>query len=318
MLNRKQFLAGAGATAGYLATTSALGAQTAATPATVRVASTVTGTIAPLIYGLKTGAFAKAGLDVQLTKSQNGAAVAAGVVGGSIDIGNASMPALYEAHEHGIPLTVIMPTGIYDSKAPFGAFIVLKDGPLRKAADFNGQIIGVSAIGDIGTLALRTWVDKNGGDSRTLKFVEATMSAIAATVQAGRVAAGEIGYPQLAAALESGAFRTIPAFDALGPQYALSAYFTTVDYSTRNPSIVRTFARVNAQVAAYCNTHPADVSPVLAEWTGMDPAVVAKMPKSTYGTAPDPVLFQRTIDAAANYGVLKTAFPARDIIDRNL
>ena len=317
MTNRQQFLAGAGAAAGVLATPSTLRAQTTAAPFTVRLASTVTGTVAPLIYGLKIGAFAKAGLDIQLAKSQNGAAVAAGVVGGSIDIGNASMPALYLAHERGIPLTVIVPTGIYDSKVPFGAFIVQKDGTLRTAADFNGQTIGISAIGDIGSLALRTWMDKNGGDSRSLKFVEITMSAIAAAVQVGRVAAGEIGYPQLAAALESGAFRTIPAFAALGPEYALSAYFTTADFSAKNSAIVRTFARVNAELAKYCNTHPADIIPMLAEWTGMEPAVVAKMPKSTYGTTPNPLLFQRTIDAAARYGVLKAGFPAREIIDRN-
>lgn len=314
-MNREQFFAGALVAGGSFAWAKPVEAQTA--PVTVRVASTVTGTIAPLLYGLKSGAFSKAGLDVQLSKSQNGAAVAASVVGGSVDIGNASMPALYLAHEHGVPLTIIAPTGIYDAKVPFGAFIVQKDGPLRAPADFNGQTIGVSAIGDIGSLALRTWVDKNGGDSRSLKFVEIGMSAIAAAVQAGRVAAGEIGYPQLAAAIESGAFRTVPAFDALGPEYALSAWFTTSDYSAKNPSVVRTFARVNAEMASYCNGHPAEIIPTLAEWTGMEAAVIAKMPKSTYGTVPRPALFQSTIDAAARYGVLKAAFPVREMMDRN-
>jgi len=40
------------------------------------------------------------------------------------------------------------------------------------AADLNGKTIGVNGLRDLQQLCAMSWVDKHGGDSKTLHFIE--------------------------------------------------------------------------------------------------------------------------------------------------
>jgi hypothetical protein len=62
------------------------------------------------------------------------------------------------------------------------------------------------------------------------------------------------------------------------------------------------------------NTHRAETAPVVAEFTKATLANVAKMHRTTNPTVLDPSLIQPLIDAAAKYGIIARAFPAREII----
>jgi ABC-type nitrate/sulfonate/bicarbonate transport system substrate-binding protein len=86
-LTRRAVLAGIGAS---LATPAAARAQAAADLITLRLASSPADDTMPVIYAQQSGAFRRAGLDVQLTRATSGSAVAAAVAGGSLDIGKSS------------------------------------------------------------------------------------------------------------------------------------------------------------------------------------------------------------------------------------
>jgi ABC-type nitrate/sulfonate/bicarbonate transport system substrate-binding protein len=60
----------------------------------------------PVLYAAENGAFAKAGLDVTVASQHSGSAVAAGIAGGSYQIGKISMYPLIEAHGKGLPFTI--------------------------------------------------------------------------------------------------------------------------------------------------------------------------------------------------------------------
>jgi ABC-type nitrate/sulfonate/bicarbonate transport system substrate-binding protein len=78
MTSRSRFLAASAGIAVSAGLPVYISAQAALTP--LKVAATPSDDCTPLIYGLKTGIFARNGIDLQITKMTSGAAVAAGVV----------------------------------------------------------------------------------------------------------------------------------------------------------------------------------------------------------------------------------------------
>ena len=137
------------------------------TAAPVRVAALPVDVGALSYFAQEQGFFKKHGLDVQIVTGTNGAAIAAAVAGGSMDIGDGNITTLALAHERGVPFVMVAPSGAYSSKAPTAALLVLRNSAIKSAKDLTGKIVAVSAARDISEVAVRSWMDKNGagGDS---------------------------------------------------------------------------------------------------------------------------------------------------------
>lgn len=283
----------------------------------VRLGGVASDDMTPIVYGQHAGIFARAGLDVQLSRMSNGASVAAGVLSGALDFGKATMTTLFEAHLRGIPFTCVTPAIVYDSKQPYAAFIVAKDAPIATGKDLDGQLIGVSGLGDIGSLGLRAWVDQHGGDPNSLRFVEIPLSAALAAVDEHRVVAAETSQPSFGAAMASGRVRAITADDAIAPTFLLAVWFTTVDFSRGHPELVRAFSRGWAESATYTNAHHGETAALMADFTGAPIGVVQRMNRALAGISLQTEQIQPVIDAAAKYGTIAHGFPARELIDPN-
>lgn len=283
----------------------------------VRVLGNANDDATSLFYAIRAGLFQSAGLDVHIDPGTSGAAVAAAVAGGSYDIGKSSANPIFEAHQNGIPFGVLAPAGIQSAAAPFAGMLLTKDSPIRTGADMNGQIVGLTSLSSISRVAISSWVDKNGGDWRAVKYVEISSSEAPGAVAQKRVVTAECGQPLLQSVLETGTFRLLPAYEAIAPRFLLTLWFTTKDWSAKHPDAARTFARVIARAATFVNAHHAETVAMMAEVSHVDAAVIAKMQRVVDGTVIEPGLLQPTIDASAKYGTLKATFPAQEIIDPN-
>ena len=144
-------------------------------------------------FGIDRGFFAKAGLDVHLDTQSSGPAIAAAVAGGALDVGFSNTISIATAHKRGLPFTFIAPASVYVSAAPTSLLMVRKDSPLRTARDFNGKTIGANALKNIAQYAPSLWIDRNGGDSSTLRFVEMPADEQAAALEQGRIDGGMTG-----------------------------------------------------------------------------------------------------------------------------
>ena len=268
-----------------------------------------------LIYAVKSGMFARAGLDVQLDHSApNGAAIAAGVASGSFDVGNSVVTSLFDAHQRGLPFLIVGVGAVYDSKNPYSGMIVPADSPIHSVADFKSGVVGLAILHDVGQLAITKAVSENGGSTKDLQFTEIPQPAGLAAVQQHRVEATELSNPILAQAVASG-MRLIPDLDVFGKSFTFTAYFVTKSYATQHAAAIKTFARVLAQAARYTNGHPADTAQLLAGESTIPLAVIQKMPRVMNGTSLTPQSMQPLIDASAKYGFLSAPFPAQDLID---
>ena len=281
----------------------------------VRLGGTPNDDMTPVVYAQRTGMFDRAGLDVVLEKGLNGSAVAAAIVGGSYDIGKSVVSALLDAHEKGIPFRIIAPSSIEDVDRPYGGMIYLHDVTVKSGKDLEGQTIAVSSLGSIGRIAVPAWIDQHGGDGSTVKFVEVPFSAIAAAIEQHRAFAGEVTYPNLGAAMATGHFNFIPIYGAIARRFIGGVFYTTQSYAAAHPDVIRTFARVYYQAARYTNAHPEATVQMMAEFTNVPPDVMATLRRVQSAVALDLGQLQPTIDLYAKYGVLKKAFPARELVD---
>jgi NitT/TauT family transport system substrate-binding protein len=241
------------------------------------------------------------------------------VVGGSLENGKVAIFDIIRAHARGVPIIVEAPSEIYRADEPDAALVVAKDSPIRKAADLNGQTLSSPGLGDFFAVASMAWIDANGGDSRTVKFVELPGRATVAAVASGRVVAGNLAEPILNDAIEGGTCRILGyQMSVFGKQYVATAYITTTTYAAQNADTLARFRKGLSEAATYANAHRAEMIPIIAQTTNVDPKQIAAMPPSMAGTVAqlhDARMFQPIIDEAVKYKVIDKGFPYTQLID---
>jgi NitT/TauT family transport system substrate-binding protein len=172
----------------------------------------------------------------------------------------------------------------------------------------------VTALNDIVTLSFDAWLDKNGGDSKSVKWIEIPNVAKVPALLEHRIDFCSVNEPQLTAALETGGVRVLaPTMRAIADQFASTIYFAHADFARAHRDAVRAFARVTYEAAAYTNAHAALTAPMMAELTKMPVDVLRKISRAPGATTSDPALLQPVIDVAVRYKILPRAFPAREV-----
>jgi NitT/TauT family transport system substrate-binding protein len=275
--------------------------------------------ITPAVWAVQNQIFRRHGLDVQLEPQRSGSAVAAGVAGGTYQVGKSSMISLLVAHAHNLPVVVVAPGGLFEASTANEAIIVKVDSPIRSGADLNGKIVAVSAINDLYTIGTRCWVDAHGGDSSTVKFVELPISAVPAALDAGRIDAGGTIDPDLQQAISTGKVRILcDPNAAISPRFMYTGWMSTIDYARANRATLDKFRAAMQESGRYVNDHLPETVDAMSKFTGISPAVFSAMPRVKSALTVDPKLLQPLIDACAKYKAIPNRFEARELIDSAL
>lgn len=305
----------------FVLTTAALAAAPARafaqTLVPIRIAVFPGDTSAQAYFSQDQNLFEKNGLDARITEVRNGSAAAAAVVGGSMDIGFSNPLSVAQGFERGVPFTIIAAGAeSHAGRSTSSVMVGGKTSSVRSGKDLNGKTVAVGLIGGMPEVAVRLWIDKSGGDSSTVKFVELPYSGMINAVNSGRVAAAALnfaydpllGKPNDPVRLLGG------AYDAVAPVFISSVWFAMSDWVNKNPDVVRRFVATMKEAAQWGNAHPHETAVILSKHTKEPVAEIEAAPRPIYGTELTPELLQPVIDSSSKYGLLKKAFPARDMI----
>ena len=279
---------------------------------TVRVATTLNDSGAEVYYAQDMGFFEKAGLHVEIVNLNSAGLLGSSVASGALDIAETGLSVIATAHQKGLPFVIVAPAGQYSSKNPTTALVALKGSPFKSGADLNGKTIAVRDINSPAYVGARIWIDQNGGDSKSVKFVEVPDYDVAGALAQQRIDGAVISEPDLQNALSAGTVRVVAfVYNAVANDFLLGAYFTTTAYAQAHPDIVRAFAAALAQTARWANANHPQSAAILSKYakSHVDPS----MPRVTYGERPTAALVQPVIDAAAKYGQLSAPFPAAEL-----
>jgi NitT/TauT family transport system substrate-binding protein len=291
-------------------------AQTQPGPATIRLGVITVEAAAEAFYAVDMGFFKKQGLDVDLQIMQNGAAIAAAVTGGSLDAGFADTVSISNAHARGLPLIYLAPAMLNSYAAPTLAILVNGAGPIRGPKDLNGKTIAVNGINNITMLPVEAWIDKNGGDSKSVKWIEIPIFQANDAVSAGKVDATVTGEPFITFGEDKGLRALFMDKNAIAPRYVLSGYFTTKEWAAKNPALAAKFIAAIKETAQWANANPAAAGVILAKYTKLPQAVVDRIKHGQFAETLLASDYQPVIDVAAKYGVLPKPFPAPEYFYR--
>jgi len=288
------------------------GAQTVAT---IKVAMIPIEPAAPVYYAKENGFFAKAGLDVDIDQNPSTPAIASALIAGNYDIAYGTVPTLAQAHAKGLPFVLIAP-GIADSRVHFGgAIMVAENSTIKTGKDFNGKTLGTAGLNTIAEYLPRAWIDKNGGDSRTVKFIEVGFSDINQAVESHRVDAASLFEPSITLALGTGKFKLLAnTAAAVGPRWLNSVWFSTDNYVQQNPDVTRRFVSAIRQGAIWSNSHHDESNAILVKYLKLDPDLANRMTRDLQGTELTPALMQPNLDVMVRYNALPKTMTVDQLI----
>lgn len=291
--------------AGAAAAPSLVRAQTA--PTVIRLGTAAVESYALAIYGAERGFFKAAGLDVQIQTFPGGGGVMTAAAGGALDMGCANVGAQANAFMHSLPFAMVAAGGNYSSADPTTVLAIAKNSTLKTGKDLNGKTIGCTTLKDLQQASIMKWVDINGGDSSTLKFIEIPVTEMAPALDAGRLDAACLLEPSLTAA-KNDIKVLAKCYDAIAKTLTITTHFANTAWLDAHPAAAHAFIGAMHQTAQWANKNRSETAAILARITKIPPATLAVMARVVYGESLDPKTIQPVIDATAEYKFIPKTF----------
>jgi NitT/TauT family transport system substrate-binding protein len=309
-LSRGSFLAGASALA--LAATPALAA--AADLRTIMVGNLPAAPNACVNFAQDNGFFKDVGLDCDISFGNNGNAIWAAVIGGSLDIGAGNIGTLAVARSHGIPLKAIAPGAGSAPGFPTMFVMVGKNSTMRSGADFNNKVVGTNGLRTVAEALFRLWIDKNGGDSKTIKFIELPYPAMAEAVASGRADASMVPDPSALLARDTTTVLPVNYMAVVPLPVLITCFVATEKWLDSNADTARKFQTAMRRAAIWANGHETESHALLSDITKIDPKIVNRMSKTIYPESLNLSTIGPAVQAMATYGYIDKTVDPKDMI----
>ena len=256
------------------------------------------------LYAQAAGAFDRAGVPTSVEYRTTSLDLLNGLRDGSLDVAFVNIISAVHEIEAGGAYTIVAPAALYDSVHPITVMLGPKARPVRGGADLNGKTISVPAPHDLGEIATRNWVDKHGGDSKTVHYVTTiAFTDVAGALNDGRVDAAEMSEPIKTEIMPSVSFAAA-TFDDIAPRFAIGVFLARNAWIRDRPDAARRFVVAMTDGDRWANAHQTETAAVLAEHYHTKPDVLATMVRATYPEHLTADLIQPVIDVAARYGVV--------------
>lgn len=287
-------------------------ASAQAAPTVIRLGTAAVESYGLAYYGVARGFFKAANLDVQIQTFKGGGGIMSAAAGDALDMGCANVGAQANAFNKGLPFSMVAPGGLYSSKSPTTVLAIAKNAPYKTGKDLNGKTVGVSTLKDLQQVSVMKWVDENGGDSSTLKFLEIPVPAMAPALDAGRIDASCLLEPSLTFSKNDVKILG-KCYDAIAKTLMITTHFANNAWLEKNPAAAHAFIGALKETAIWTNKNPAAAGVILAGITKIAPETIAQMHRVEYAESLDVATIQPVIDATAEYKFLPKTFNAAEM-----
>jgi NitT/TauT family transport system substrate-binding protein len=283
------------------------------TPATVRVATLPLDAGSAVFYAEDQGFFRDVGIVSETQIISNGGAIAAAVASGAVDVGFSNLVSVVIAYKHGVPIALIAPGSLDVVQAPTTILIASHDSNVKSASDLNGKTIATNGLQNILQFSAEAWIDKNGGQSSSVHFVEMPFPDMINALATNRVDAAVVVEPFVTDAKNAG--HVLGATDgAVAPRLLIGCWIATRAWAGANAATVARFARAMSRGAEWANAHRKESGAILARHSQLPERTIETMQRVTYPTQFVMAEMQPVIDLTVRYGNVGPAFPASQLI----
>ena len=271
---------------------------------------------AAMFMAMEKGFFKAEGLEIEPVPMAGGAVIVQGVTSGDLQFGWTNVISLYQAAAEGFDFKLIAggATNVRGSNETH-AIEVGKDSPIRGPKDLQGRTVAVNTLNNIVHLMAMAWVDKYGGNSTKVKFVEIPFPQMEPALIAGKIDAISVQEPFAAAAARRPEIRVLsnPWGDVL-PKFLIASWFASDKWIQKNKATAQAFVRaVNRGIDAI-HADQEGARAAMIKWSGLSPDMVGKIGYPLFEKGIAEKDLQVTIDLSAKYKLIARAIKARDVI----
>jgi NitT/TauT family transport system substrate-binding protein len=271
---------------------------------------------AAMFVAMEKGFFKDEGLELETLPLAGGAPIINGVVSGDLQFGWTNVISLYQARVEGFDFKLIAggATNV-KAKKESHAILVANNAALKTAKDLENKTVAVNTLNNIVHLMAMAWVDKNGGSSSKVKFVEVPFPQMEATLRAGKVDAISVHEPFATAALEKGGSRVLaqPWGDVL-PKFLIASWFASEKWLAKNKETGQAFVRAIGRGIDAIQADTEGSRAAMVKWAGLSPDLAGKIGLPSFEKGISEGDIQATIDLTLKYKLIAKAFKAREVI----
>jgi NitT/TauT family transport system substrate-binding protein len=263
--------------------------------------------VAPIYLGKQKGFFTAEHIDLSLETGQGGAAIVPGVASGQFQFGFSNNTSLLVAASKGLPIKVVAAGNSTTGKvgADFSAVVVPKGSAIKKPSDLAGKTVAVNTLNNIGSTTIDKVVRDDGGDPKTIKYVELGFPDMPGALAKGQVDAAWVVEPFVSITEAQGATPVAWNFAGTDPNLMIASYFTSAKTASSDPDLVKRFTAAMNKSLDYANSHPDEVRSVLSSYTQVDAATASKLTLPKWSSQIDVHSFDLLADLAVQDGALE-------------
>jgi len=245
-----------------------------------------------------------------------GAAIAPAVASGDLQIGWTNVISLYQAHAEGFGFKFITggATNVKGSNDTH-AILVVKDSPIKTGRDLEGKTLAVNTLNNIVHLMAMAWIDRNGGNSAKVKFVEIPFPQMEAALTSGRVDAISAHEPFVTAATGRGGSRLLAYnWGQVLPKFLIASWFASDKWIQKNKPVVNGFIRAINRGIGAVNADIQGTRNLMIKWTGLSPDLAKKVALPVFEKGIPEKDIQVTIDLTHKYKLIGRSFKAKEVV----
>ena len=257
------------------------------------------------------GEFAKNHLKMTPKVVQSGAQAIPLLLNGQLQFTAGDTAGTMVAIANHIPVVIVASGNVAGQDATHDntGLIVKAGGGINGASDLSGKTVAVNALNGTAEISAKAAIDKSGGDSSKIKFVELPIPDMQAAVQNGTVNGAVTAEPFLTAAVGAGLKFLLPAMSVAMRGVPQSVYLTSKSYAAAHPEVVKAFQQAITAANRQLTSDPSLIKAVAAKSTTITPTVLSKIVLPVFNP---PMVAVTTLESLqelmVKYGALKATY----------
>jgi NitT/TauT family transport system substrate-binding protein len=279
----------------------------------VTIAMIAVDPTAQVMYAKHRGFFRQQGIDAEIkvvAATQGGPALLSG------EAQFAAMPAgtLAQLKSRGAPFRPVAGAALYRPKTATTVLVAAPSARITRARDLVGKRVGLDSPFSIAHVGLLRWLERRGVSEDDIELSTFEFAQVYALLMRNEIDAAVLPEPLATLAVQGGARLIALPFDSVCPVDCLLILF--IARSDVDRDLAARFRNAVQDAAAWANqerNHAASGA-ILARYQPIQPALIAKMARTTYATRLRVRKAQPWLDVFKEYGLVPESFTAQDLL----
>ncbi|TMQ22915.1 MAG: ABC transporter substrate-binding protein [Deltaproteobacteria bacterium] len=266
------------------------------------------------------GFFRAAGLAVHVKNLSSGVTVVQGVVGGSLNVGAASIEPVVNAQARGGGLAII---GSYADRLTVSMVTPVT---IQTPADLRGKRLGIQQVGAFREVMTRMVLEGAGLTPADATYVPVSANGYASALIQGTIQSAILQTEQAIDALQrDDKLHVLVDLGQIRPDYFYGTYVVSQGWLARNQDVARRFLTAIVRAHRFMYQDKAGTVPIVARATGLsEPAIgraydvlLGQQGVFSVNAGLDPARITRTVQTMQQFKILTGAAPSESsLVDR--